>query len=429
MNDDDRSLLERRKKVLGTGTPLFYDQPLHLVRGEGAWVFDAQGRRYLDVYNNVPHVGHCHPHVVEAASRQLATLNINTRYLHDNVVDYAERLTATTDYAQAGVFFTCTGTESNELALRIARHVTGGTGIIASSFNYHGNSAVLASICTAFPVPEAFPDFARLVQVPDPYRHRQGRTDADLANHYLDEARAAIASLQADGVKLAALLIDPSFANEGLPEYVPGYLAGLVDMVRAAGGIVIADEVQSGFGRTGAAMWAHQYHGIVPDIITTGKPMGNGFPIGSVISTYDVIDEFGRSANYFNTFGGNPVATAAGAAVLDVIENEGLIANAARVGAYVGERMNGLMARHEIIGNVRCRGMFFGLELVADRATKAPSPLAGKVVNAMKDKGVLLSRIGPFDNILKMRPSMVFTCEQADILLAALDETLEEVAR
>ncbi|QPI74571.1 aspartate aminotransferase family protein [Sphingobium sp. Cam5-1] len=427
MNDDDQSLLQRRRQVLGTGAPLFYDQPLHLVRGEGAWVFDADGRRYLDVYNNVPHVGHCHPHVVEAASRQLATLNINTRYLHDNVVDYAERLAATTDYDHAGVFFTCTGTESNELALRIARHVTGGTGIIASSVNYHGNSAVLASLCTAFPVPEPFPDFARLVQVPDPYRHRLGRSDAQLASHYLDEARGAIASLQDSGVKLAALLIDPSLANEGLPEFVPGYLTGLVELVRAAGGLVIADEVQSGFGRTGAAMWAHQYHGIIPDIITTGKPMGNGFPIGSVISTYDVIDEFGRSANYFNTFGGNPVATAAAAAVLDVIENEGLIANAATVGAYVEERLKALMMRHEIIGNVRCRGMFFGLELVADRATKQPSPHAGRIVNAMKDKGVLLSRIGPSDNILKMRPSMVFAREQADILLAALDETLEEM--
>ena len=429
MNDDDHALLQRRRQVLGTGAPLFYEQPLHLVRGEGAWVFDADGRRYLDVYNNVPHVGHCHPHVVEAASRQLATLNINTRYLHDNVVVYAERLTATTDYDHAGVVFTCTGTESNELALRIARHVTGGTGIIASSVNYHGNSAVLASLCTAFPVPESFPDFARLVQIPDPYRDRQGRSDAELARHYLDEARAAIASLQESGVKLAALLIDPSLANEGLPAFVPGYLTGLVELARAAGGIVIADEVQSGFGRTGTAMWAHQYHGIVPEIITTGKPMGNGFPIGSVISSFDVIDEFGRSANYFNTFGGNPVATAAAAAVLDVIEKEDLIANAATVGAYVEQRLTDLMTRHEIIGNVRCRGMFFGLELVADRVSKEPSPLAGRIVNRMKDRGVLLSRIGPHDNILKMRPSMVFTCEQADILLAALDETLEEAGR
>lgn len=429
MNDEDRMLLKRREKVLGTASPLFYDEPLHLVRGEGVWVFDAAGRRYLDAYNNVPHVGHCHPHVVEAVSRQLATLNINTRYLHENVVEYGERLTATTSYDQAGVFFTCTGTESNELALRIARQLTGGTGILASKFNYHGNSAVLASLCTAFPVPEAFPDFARLVPVPDPYRDRAGKSDAELAAHHLAEAQDAIASLQVSGVKLAALLIDPSFANEGLPEFVPGYLAGLADLVRKAGGLVIADEVQSGFGRTGAAMWAHQIHGVVPDIVTTGKPMGNGFPIGSVMARYDVVDAFGRAANYFNTFGGNPVAAAAGAAVLDVIEREGLIANAASTGAYVRAGLDRLLERYEIIGNVRSRGMFFGMELVSDRAAKTAAPdLARRVVNAMKEKGVLISRIGPSDNILKMRPAMILKPEQADVLLGALEETLGEVA-
>lgn len=428
MTNDDKALLERRRLILGTGTPLFYDEPLHLVRGEGVWVYDADGQRYLDVYNNVPHVGHCHPHVVDCVSRQLATLNLNTRYLHENVVNYGERLTATTSFEKAGVFFTCTGTESNELALRIARHLTGGTGILASSFNYHGNSAVLASICTAFPVPEKFPDFARLVHVPDPYRDRAARSDAELAEYYLDEARVAVASLEAAGVRLAGLLIDPSFANEGLPEFVPGYLAGLVELVREAGGIVIADEVQSGFGRTGEAMWAHQLHGVVPDIVTTGKPMGNGFPIGSVMAAYDVIDEFGRTSNYFNTYGGNPVAAAAGAAVLDVIEAEGLIANAASTGAYVRAGLDRLMERHEGIGNVRSRGMFFGLELVEDRVGKVPSPnLAKRIVNRMKDKGVLIGRIGPHDNILKIRPAMVFKPDQADLLLAALDETLSEV--
>ena len=424
----DERLLQRRRDILGSGTPLFYDEPLHLVRGEGVWVYDTQDRRYLDVYNNVPHVGHCHPHVVEAVSRQIATFNLNTRYLHENVVRYGERLAATTSYDKAGVFFTCTGTESNELALRMARHLTGGTGILASSFNYHGNSAVLASLCTAFPVPERFPDFARLIDVPEPYRERGERSDAELAGHYLDQARAAIASLQESGVKLAALLIDPSFANEGLPEFVPGYLTGLVELVRKAGGIVIADEVQSGFGRTGEAMWAHQLHGIVPEIVTTGKPMGNGFPIGSVMAPYETIDDFGRRANYFNTFGGNPVATAAGAAVLDVIEQEALVANAAATGAYVRAALDRLMGGYEVIGNVRSRGMFFGLELVEDRACKSPAPdLAKRIVNRMKDKGVLVSRIGRHDNILKMRPAMVFKPAHADVLVGALEETLAEL--
>lgn len=429
MTPADSALLERRKRILGSGTPLFYDEPLHLVRGEGVWTYDGDGRRYLDVYNNVPHVGHCHPHVVEVTARQLARLNINSRYLHENAVDYGERLAATTSYDQAGIFFTCSGTESNELALRIARFVTGGTGIIASSFNYHGNSAVLASLSTAFAVPEEFPSFGRLIRIPEPYRDRKGRSDAELALYYLDEARAAIESLEKAGVKLAALLIDPSFANEGLPEMVPGYLAGLIEMIRKAGGLVIADEVQSGFGRTGAAMWAHQLQDILPDIVTTGKPMGNGFPIGSVMARYDIIDEFGKAANYFNTFGGNPVATAAGAAMLDVIEREGLIANADAIGTYVRAGLDRLLDRYDVIGNARSRGMFFGLELVQNRDTKAPAPeLAKRIVNVMKDKGVLIGRIGEHDNILKMRPAMVFGREHADILLNALNETLDEVS-
>jgi 4-aminobutyrate aminotransferase-like enzyme len=421
----DNDLLARRYKVLGRNSPLFYDRPVHLVRGKGVWVEDADGHRYLDVYNNVPHVGHCHPHVVEAIARQAATLNLHTRYLHETVVRYAERLTATFDPSLSAVMFTCTGTEANELALRLARFQSGGRGIIVSDFSYHGNSETLASVTTCFPVPEAFPDFARKIKIPDPYRDRNGRSDADLADEFAGHVAEAIRSLQAGGVKMAALLIDASFANEGLPEPVPGYVAKAVALVREAGGLVIADEVQCGFGRTGDAMWGHQLSGVVPDLVTMGKLMGNGHPVGGVVANSDLVDRFGLAATYFNTFGGNPVSAAAGMAVLDVIEQENLLANAREVGAYVRAGLERLMAKYSIVGNVRGCGLFFGLELVTDRATKSPATHEAKrLANMMRERGILMSRIGRYDNIMKMRPPMVFAKEHADLLLATLDDAL-----
>jgi 4-aminobutyrate aminotransferase-like enzyme len=421
----DEDLLARRYRVLGRNAPLFYDRPVHLVRGEGVWVEDADGRRYLDVYNNVPHVGHCHPHVVEAISRQAATLNLHTRYLHETVVRYAERLTATFDPSLSAVMFTCTGTEANELALRMARFKSGGRGIIVSDFSYHGNSETLASVTTCFPVPEAFPDFARKIKIPDPYRDRNGQSDSELADEFAGHVAEAIGSLQKSGIKMAALLMDASFANEGLPEPVPGYVAKAVALVRAAGGLLIADEVQCGFGRTGDAMWGYQLGGVVPDFVTMGKPMGNGHPVGGVAANSDLVDRFGLAATYFNTFGGNPVSAAAGMAVLDVIEQENLLANAREIGAYVRAGLERLMARHSIIGNVRGRGLFFGLELVTDRETKSPATAEAKrLANMMRDRGILMSRIGRYDNIMKMRPPMVFKAEHADFLLATLDDAL-----
>lgn len=424
----DEALLERRYRVLGRNAPLFYERPVHLVGGSGVWVTDADGREYLDVYNNVPHVGHCHPHVVEAIAKQAATLNVHSRYLHETVVNYAERLTATFDPSLSSVVFTCSGTEANELALRMARYRTGGEGVIVSDFSYHGNSQTLASLTTCFPVPEAFPRFARKVAIPDPYRDRQGRSDEDLANHFAAQVEEAVKSLQADGIKVAALLICTLFANEGLPEPVPGYVAKAVEIVRAAGGMFISDEVQAGFGRTGDAMWGHQLTGVVPDIVTLGKPMGNGHPVAGLVGHSDLIDSFGLAATYFNTFGGNPVSAAAASAMLDVIERENLLENARNVGAYVQEGLRSLAEKYEIIGNVRGRGLFFGLELVKPDAERSPAAAETKrVMNIMRENGVLISRIGRHDNILKMRPPMVFATEHADRLLAALDNALAEI--
>ena len=422
----DQELLDRRRRVLGANAPLFYDRPVHIVRGEGVWVEDADGRRYLDVYNNVPHVGHCHPRVVEAIARQAATLNIHTRYLHERVVEYAERLTATVDAPLSSVMFTCTGTESNELAMRMAAYRSGGQGIIVSDFNYHGNSRLLASLTTAFPTPEPFPAFARAVPIPDPYREQLA--GEALAEAYANRVAEAVASLAADGYRMAALLFDPMFCNEGLADLTPGFLAKAVEIVRAAGGLFIADEVQAGFGRTGERMWGHQVQGVTPDLVTLGKPMANGHPAGGVIAPGALVDAFGKDANYFNTFGGNPVSAAAAMAVLEVIEEEKLLANADAVGRYVRQKLDGLMAKHAVIGNVRGRGLFFGLELVSDRDSKTPAPaLARTAINRMREAGVLISRIGVNDNVLKMRPPMVFSRADADILIETLDHVLESL--
>jgi 4-aminobutyrate aminotransferase-like enzyme len=419
------ALLERRYRVLGRNSPLFYERPLHIVRGEGVWLWDEAGRRYLDAYNNVPHVGHCHPHVVHSIAKQAATLNTHTRYLHEGIVAYAERLTATFDPSLSMLMLACSGSEANELALRIANVTTGGEGVICTNFAYHGNTRAVAQISTVFPPPEGFGPHIRAIPPPDSYRGIGGLAGQALEDAYVEEVRAAIESLQANGIRLAAMLICTLYSSEGLPNVPPGFMRRAVDLVRAAGGLYIADEVQGGFGRTGRHMWGHEQYGVVPDLVTLGKPMGNGHPISGVVGRADLIQAFGGKVMYFNTFGGNPVSCAAANAVLDVIESERLQENARVVGDYVIAGLERLARRHSIIGEVRGRGMFFAVDLVRDHATREPAGAEAKrVINAMRDRGVLISRIGPHDNILKIRPPMPFAREHADLLLATLDDVL-----
>lgn len=419
----NNNLLARRYAVLGKHSPLFYDQPLELVRGEGVWVYDADGKRYLDVYNNVPHVGHCHPRVVEALHAQASTLNTHTRYLHDNVVSYAERLTAKFDDSLSMAMFTCTGSEANELALRMARHHTGGQGIIVTDCAYHGNTEAVAELGTAF-MPEASTSKrVRSIPIPDSYRGLEGVAAEGLADAYADAVKAAIDGFIADGIGFAGMLICPDFANEGLLNVPAGFITKAMAHVRAAGGLYIADEVQGGFGRTGKYWWSHEWEGVIPDIVTLGKPMGNGHPIAGVVARADLIDEFGEWAMYFNTFAGNPVSCAVGMTVLDILEQEQLLDNAVQVGAYIAEGLRELQGRYDIIGDVRDKGMFFGMELVQDRATKAPATdESQRLINAMCERGVLISRIGRFDNILKLRPPMPFNRDNAQQLLSTLDD-------
>ncbi len=416
-------LIARRDRLMGSAYRLFYENPIHLVKGEGVWLYDADGRKYLDLYNNVPHVGHCHPHVVEALTKQIRTLNTHTRYLHENVLDYAERLTEKFPDELDVAMFSCTGSEANELALRIARAYTGGTGIIVTEFAYHGNTHAIYQISTEDIPPEEIPDFVISVPAPDTYRGAYRGDDA--GERYAAHIETAIDELRGRGVKPAAFVVDTIISSSGVVSPPPGYLKKAAEIIRAAGGLFVADEVQPGFGRTGKNFWGFEADEFAPDIATMGKPMGNGQPLAATVTRTDIVERFSKKASYFNTFGGNPVSCAAGLAVLDVIETENLQQNALEVGQYLIDGLNDLATRHESIGDIRGSGLFLAVDLVNDRETREPATeTTSRVVNGLRDRGILTGSIGPGDNILKLRPPMVFSTENADYFLGIVDEVL-----
>ncbi len=424
LSETERALIERRARVLGPAYRLFYEHPLHLVKGEGVWLYDADGKRYLDAYNNVASIGHCHPKVVEALYEQAKVLNTHTRYLHEGILDYAEKLLATFPPELDQVMFTCTGSEANDLALRIARQYTGGTGLIVTQLAYHGVTDQIAAASPSLGAGVPVGDFVRTVRAPDAYRLGA----ENVAQIFADDVRAAIADLRRCGIKPAALLLDGIFASDGVLSDPAGFLQQAVAVAREEGLLYIADEVQSGFGRTGSHMWGYQRHGVQPDIVTMGKPMGNGQPIAGAVFRGEVLDAFGRTARYFNTFGGNPVSCAAANAVLDVIQGEGLMANCAAVGEYFKAGLQGVAERYPLIGDVRGAGLFVGVELVTDRASKAPATEAtARVVNGMRERGVLISSAGPAANILKIRPQLIFQREHADLFVQTLEAVLKSL--
>lgn len=421
---DIQAMLQRRERLLGPGNPLFYDAPVHLVRGEGVWLYDADGQRYLDCYNNVPCVGHCHPRVVEALCQQAGTLNTHTRYLDEHILEYAEKLLGKFDNSLQRLALACTGSEANELALRIVRFNTGGEGFICTNATYHGNTRAVSQLNSIFEPFEGYGRDIRMVSWPDAYRAKYQLTGSALANAYADEVKLAIESFRDDGIKLAGMIVCPIFANEGLPNVPEGYIKKAVGHVRDAGGLYVADEVQAGFGRTGE-WWGHMSSGVIPDVITLGKPMGAGHPISGVVARGELLDRYRQKEMYFNTYGGNPVSCAVGLAVLDTIEQEGLVENAAEVGGYVLQRFLDLQEKHACIGDVRGRGLFFGIDLVSDRETKEPDAAAAKkVVNELRHRGILMSKIGEHDNVLKLRPPLCFAKENADLLVTTLDDVL-----
>jgi len=382
-------------------------------------LYDADGKAYLDAYNNVPSVGHSHPYVAEAVTKQLATLNTHTRYLTDGVVAYAERLLATHTVGQAmggspgHAIFTCTGSEANDLALRIARHYTGGTGVIVTANAYHGVTAALAELSPSLGPNVPLGSHVRVIPAP------AAGVDFTAAVVW------AISDLERRGLRLAAFLADSLFSSDGVFPDQAGFLAPIAEIVRAAGGLYIADEVQAGFARTGSHMWGYQRHGVLPDIVTMGKPMGNGLPIAGLVARQDVIEDFGRKVRYFNTFGGNPVCVAAASAVLDVLEAEGLPANAAATGAYLKDSVMRLAADSPVLGDVRGAGLYLGVDVIAPETGEPSGELASAIVNGMRERRVLISATGPRGSVLKVRPPLPFGPEHADQFLNILSEVLD----
>lgn len=426
------ALLRKRAELLGPSLSISYRKKLKIIRGRGAYLYDHTGRAYLDCVNNICHVGHCHPKVVEALSMQAAILNTNTRYLHDTILAYAERIAATMPDPLRVVYFVCSGSEANELALRLARTATGRKDIISVDWGYHGNTQNLVDIS-----PYKFnrkggagkPAHVHIADIPDPYRGPYKGYGEATGRAYAQSVAARIADVRTrTGGGPAAFIAESISGCGGQIVFPDGYLRHAFDLVRAAGGICIADEVQVGFGRVGEALWAYQPQGVVPDIVTLGKPMGNGHPLAAVVTTHAIAERFANGMEYFSSFGGNPVSCAVGMAVLDVIEQEGLQRRAFETGNYLLERFHDMQARHDLIGDVRGRGMYQGIELVRDPSTLEPATSeAGDVINMLRDRGVLLSTDGPFDNVLKLKPPIVFGREEADILCDELELALEQV--
>jgi 4-aminobutyrate aminotransferase-like enzyme len=411
---DETELLARRARALGPTYSLFYDEPLHIVRAEGVWMFDAEGRRYLDAYNNVPVVGHCHPYVVDALARQARTLNTHTRYVAEQPLVLAERLLASFPNQIRNVVYTCTGSEANDLAVRISKAVTGGNGFIITDFAYHGTTDVIAGMS-----PE---DGTRLgpgvYAVPAPL-------GPEGAARFGDSVRECITAMRADGIRPAALLVDTIFSSDGVVADPPGFLAAAVDAMRAAGGLFIADEVQPGFGRTGDHMWGFQRHGVIPDLVTMGKPMGNGHPVSAVAARPALLETFAKQTRYFNTFGGNSVSCAVALAVLDVIEKEQLVVNAHASGAYLRAGISRLAPRYPWIREVRGAGLFVGVELAAHPTNRWPARQeAARIVNDLRHRGVLIGTTGRDSNILKIRPPLTISPGEVDVLLEALEASL-----
>jgi 4-aminobutyrate aminotransferase-like enzyme/Ser/Thr protein kinase RdoA (MazF antagonist) len=425
-NDDVESLIERRGRLLGPALSHFYDRPLHVVRGQGAWLIDVSGRAHLDAYNNVPHVGHCHPAVVDAIARQAATLNTNTRYLYESVLEYAERLTATMPASLRVSMFVCSGSEANDLAWRLAKAHTGQRGAIVVAGAYHGATDAVNDLSPSeLASGDALAPHVRAVPAPDGYRGAYSRGEPRIGERYAAFVDDAIESLRADGLAPAAFFLDTLLASSGVVVPPAGYLGAVFDRVRAAGGLCVADEVQAGFGRTGDHMWGFEAHGVVPDIVTLGKPIGNGHPVAAVVTRPEIVASLASRAEFFSTFGGNPVSCAAGLAVLDVIEREGLRENAQRVGAHLRAGIEAIAQDCSLIGDVRGAGLFLGVELVRDRTSLEPAAEeAHAVVNRMRDDGVLIGLEGPLRNVLKIRPPLVFSAANADQLVDALDRAL-----
>ena len=419
-----RDFIDRRARLLGPAYRLFYATPVEFSRAKGVFMYDTDGNEYLDAYNNVVSIGHCHPHVNAAVAVQMDTLCTHTRYMQDGILSFAEKLLATFEDEIGHVMFTCTGSEANDLALRMAKYHTGNEGIIVTAEAYHGNSDLSSGFSPSMGENSRLGTWVRRVPSPDTYRVDTDNMGEWLAVRVIEKIR----DLKRHGQGLAAFVADSLFSSDGVFAHDPGILEPVLKVVREAGGIFVADEVQCGFARTGSHMWGYQRHNIVPDIISMGKPMGNGYPVAGIALQPDVAADFGHDMRYFNTFGGNTVAMAAANATLEVVENENLIENSRRVGDVMMSGLSDLMQRDERIGDIRGTGLYMGIEMVKNRETREPdSALALALVNEMRSRRVLISATAFSANVLKVRPPLTFSAENADQFLTELDGALKTV--
>jgi len=407
---------------MGDGAPMFYDDPIQLVSGDGVWLTDVDGKRYLDLYNNVPCVGHANPRVAEALARQASTLNVHSRYLHENVIDYVERLVGLHHDGIESAVVVCSGSEATEMAMRMARGATGNRGLICTNATYHGNTSLVSKL-TRLPV-GTDRDGVRSISNPQMFRPPAlGMSEPELLQAYLEELAGLIQGFDERGEGVAAIIICSILANEGLTE-VPGHwYVEAAQMVRDAGGLVIADEVQAGFARSGK-WWGYDTNNFVPDIVCMGKPMGNGLPVAAVAASHDLISDFRARNRYFNTFASSPLQAAAGAAVIDEIEDRGLVESVATVGAELKQTLTALQPAHPQMGDVRGQGLFIGVDWVHPGTNDPDVDGAGHMVEALKQRGMLMGRAGEHFNVIKIRPPLVFEAEHAALFIDAFEDAL-----
>jgi len=413
----------KRSQFMGN-SPLFYKEPINLESGEGVWLYDKSGKKYLDVYNNVPVAGHCHPRIISSLTNQASKLNVHSRYVSDVVVNYSEKLISLHSDNLSKLQMACSGTEAVEIAIKMARIYTGGQGIICSNATYHGNSHETFRM-TIGPFE---PEFRR-VTYPQSYRPiKEGLSEAELCELYIKEVEKQIEGFSQDGIKFAGLIFCSIFANEGLPDFPKDYLSKVSKLVRDSGGVVILDEVQAGFGRTGT-WWGYELSNVSPDIAVMGKPMGSGLPVSGVVTTEEISDSFHEKAFYFNTTAATPLQAAVGGTVIDIIQDEGLIENAEKIGGYLKAELLKIKDDFDYLGDIRGPGLFIGLDIVDNKEEKNPDrEKAIEIVEILKGKGVLISNAGQYRNVLKLRPPLVFDSSHADFLLDELSASFKEVS-
>ena len=411
----ENQLLAQRQRVFGQGSALFYAEPLTIIRGEGVELFDDAGKRFIDMYNNVPCVGHSHPHVVSEVSKQLGQLNVHSRYLHESILRYGERLTSLHHSGIESVVFSCTGTEANEVALMTARAHTGGVGIVCTDAAYHGNSFAVRQLSRPSNNPHV-----RSIPFPESYRCEA----TNPCDFFIEKLEETISGFAEDDIPFAGMLVCSLLANEGLPNIPEGFMSKAVELVHRAGGVMIADEVQAGLGRSGH-WWGYEVSDFIPDIVVMGKPIGAGIPLAATAASRELVESFRKSTRYFNTFASSPVQAAAGNAVLDVFENENLLENVNKVGIQLAAGIRELGSDHPQVGDIRSHGLFIGIEWVKSSDSKEPDARGAVVkVNELKELGFLIGNAGAYGNVLKIRPPLVFSMENAEDFLQALGHVL-----